>query len=299
MNDLAIHGLLTVVSIPAIYLILKLIFKKSVIFTSGFLMMGLVVVASFMSFMGGQMGIYSVIWIVPVLYAVGIGVVLFVRKLLKYPLEKSIEQVKDLSEGNLQHKFKKIDSKNELGILTNSLYNLTNRLRSIIGDVANNADNLVGASSMLSSASEQLSQGANEQASSIEEISSTIEEISANIEQNTQNARLTEKVSIEANKGILEAAERGYEATQVSKEIAEKITIINDIAFQTNLLALNAAVEAARAGEHGRGFAVVATEVRKLAENSKKAAEEIVRLAQKGLETGKRANEVMMQVYLN
>ncbi|MCG8701133.1 MAG: methyl-accepting chemotaxis protein, partial [Bacteroidales bacterium] len=151
------------------------------------------------------------------------------------------------------------------------------------------------ASTHLSSSSEQLSQGANEQASSIEEVSSTMEQISANIEQNNQNAQQTEKVSEEANIRIKEVAKKSQKAVDANKQIVEKITVINDIAFQTNLLALNAAVEAARAGEHGKGFAVVAAEVRKLAENSKKAAEEVVGLAQTGLKFTEEARETMLQ----
>jgi methyl-accepting chemotaxis protein len=296
MNDLAIHGLIGGISIPLSYLILKLIFKKSVLFIAGYIMMVYTIIIGFLSFWGGQLGVKADFWIVPIQYIIGLAVVLIIRKLLLVPLGKSIYQVKIMSEGNLQHVIEKSNSKNELGILTNSLHGLNNKLNAIISEVATNAGNLVAASTQLSSASEQLSQGANEQASSLEEVSSTIEEISANIEQNTQNAQQTERVSVEANTGIKIVVERAQEAVAASEEIAKKITIINDIAFQTNLLALNAAVEAARAGEHGKGFAVVAAEVRKLAENSKRAAEEIVGLVQRNMELTKGAGEVMVQV---
>ena len=109
----------------------------------------------------------------PLVFGIGTVLFLYIDKLLRKPLEKSILQVRELSEGNLQIKAERSGSENELGVLTNSLYSLVERLQAIIGDVANNADNLVGASTQVSSASEQLSQGANEQASSIEEVSST------------------------------------------------------------------------------------------------------------------------------
>ncbi|MBU8891949.1 MAG: hypothetical protein KOO66_04170, partial [Bacteroidales bacterium] len=80
------------------------------------------------------------------------------------------------------------------------------------------------------------------------------------------------------------------------KEIAEKIQIVNDIAFQTNILALNAAVEAARAGEHGKGFAVVAAEVRKLAERSKVAADEINVVSKSGVEISDKAGKQLEAV---
>ena len=82
---------------------------------------------------------------------------------------------------------------------------------------------------------------------------------------------------------------------EANRQIANKITVINDIADKTDLLAINAAIEAARAGEHGRGFAIVASEVRKLAEKSTHAAEEIINLAQDGLKLTEETGKVMME----
>ena len=225
--------------------------------------------------------------IIITLVAIGIGLFIsvIVNSYLTKSIRKSVELAKIYANGDLTVSLSNedLEIKDELGDLARSMSSMGGKLKEIISSVLPGAENVSSASGQTSSASQQLSQGATEQASSVEEISSTMEEISANIGQNTDNAQQTEKISINVSHGIETIGAASMESLQSIRDIASKIGIINDIAFQTNILALNAAVEAARAGEHGRGFAVVAAEVRKLAERSKIAADEIVTLSSKSV----------------
>jgi len=237
--------------------------------------------------------------------AILIGIVAFVfintlvSRSITRALDKGVAFAKKLSQGDLSARLD-IDQKDEVGELASALQNMTNKLKGIVSGIRSGTSSIASASQQISSSSQQLSQGATEQASSAEEVSSSMEEMVSNIQQNTENAQQTESISNKAAEGMDHMGNTGKKSLESIRNISDKITIINDIAFQTNLLALNAAVEAARAGEHGKGFAVVAAEVRKLAERSKVAADEIMNLSKSSVdvteESGKLIEELLPEI---
>ncbi|NJO92937.1 MAG: hypothetical protein HC831_31205 [Chloroflexia bacterium] len=180
--------------------------------------------------------------------------------------------------------------KQKTGVLA-SVADMTMKLRSIVSTVVIEADNLAYSGGEINSSSQQISESANALAASSEEVAASMEEMGANIQVNAENANQTEQISVETMDKLNESSIAVKTSVESMHNIVEKIAIINDIAFQTNILALNAAVEAARAGEQGKGFAVVASEVRKLAERSKNAAEEINQLSGKGLAVAETAEQ--------
>jgi methyl-accepting chemotaxis protein len=223
----------------------------------------------------------------------------YISRNISNALRKAVNLTKAIAAGNLEEKID-LNQKDEVGELVVSLNSMSEKLREIVANIIAGSDNINQASQQMSSTSIQMSQGATQQASSVEEISSTLEEISSNIAQNTDNALQTDKNSTIALKNIEGVSSISMQSVEAQRKIADKIKVINDIALQTNILALNAAVEAARAGEYGKGFAVVAAEVRKLAEKSKLAADEIVGLANNSVklaeETGAQMQEALPMV---
>ncbi len=233
-----------------------------------------------------------------VVFILAVIIALIIASSITNRISDAIETIKAMANGDLTQTIV-VSNNDEIGEMINQFLIMTDRLKDAIGVIFATSDSIGTSSAKIKDSSKQTSLGATEQAASAEEVAASMEEMSANIQQNTENAQQTEKIAIQASEDIQEGNSAVAQTVDSMKTIASKISIIEEIARQTNLLALNAAVEAARAGEHGKGFAVVAAEVRKLAERSQEAANEINDLTSSSLKISEKAGNLLEAIVPN
>ena len=217
-------------------------------------------------------------------------------KSVKHAMDHIISITKEIADGNLAVEVIPRSGKDEM---LKDLAAMVKKLSDVVMDVKVAADNVSSGSKELAANADNTSQGATEQAASAEEASSSMEQMSANIRQTSDNAMQTEKIAVKSAEDAQEGGKAVAATVAAMREIAGKISIVEEIARQTNMLALNAAIEAARAGDHGKGFAVVAAEVRKLAERSQKAAGEISTLSISSVDIAEKAGALLGAILPN
>ena len=292
MNSVLIFGVILLCMVSSIILLLRVIYKNSIVFlimASTSLLAG---ITGFFGYTNALGDLSYFLWQAPIVFVVIFGYVFIMSRNITRPLKTVVASLTAIAEGDLTSA-PAVKLRNEIGQLAEAQRKMIGQLQNMVQQIQTASNNLSSGSEEMSSSSEELSQGATEQASHLEEVTSSMEEMSSNINQNADNAMETEKIALQAARDAEEGGRQVQDTVKAMKDIADKISIIEEIARQTNLLALNAAIEAARAGDAGKGFAVVAAEVRKLAERSGEAAKEIIQRSADSMDVAEKAGRML------
>ncbi|KQT87150.1 methyl-accepting chemotaxis protein [Aurantimonas sp. Leaf443] len=220
------------------------------------------------------------------------GLIWFHRRAVR-PLGLTVRQMETLANGDFRQETLGVHRPDEIGSLSRSMERMRTTISASLAVIKRSADQVSGGSGQSADTAEQLSSGSSEQAAASEQASAAMEEMTANIRQNADNAAQTRTMAQLANASAEKSGLAVTSAVEAMRTIMDRIRVVEEIARQTDLLALNAAIEAARAGGHGKGFAVVAAEVRKLAERSRRAAQDIADLSGSTLAASEEAGRML------
>lgn len=300
MDPVIIHSLISlVVAIPLSLIVMRILFKNSIFYKITFWwVMTLLFIAINTRISTGRPDLYPYFISMPFAIIVISFVAFSVYRVIKKPLTQTINDLKKVSEGDLNFKIEEHlkERSDELGIIAMSISDLSHNFKKILDGIKQSSENISTMGSQIKQTSSFMAQSAALQAGNLEEISTSMEEIAEAIGNNSLNAEETKSIAEEANLKIISGSESAQQALNYLMVIVEKIKVINDIAYQTNILSLNAGIEAARAGDAGHGFSIVAREVRNLSEQSNVAAIEIGKISRESSQFSANAMSLLTEI---